>query len=92
MSSSARTQFGLTLVIALTTIPAFLYIFLEKFIFRGNVAVMGARYVFRQPLYALLRLVLGWQCTDNWMWGSIWVFLLLSAEAMKTHKANPNFR
>lgn len=26
------------------------------------------------------------------MESSIWVFLLLSAEAMKTHKTNPNFR
>ncbi|CAP49272.1 uncharacterized protein PODANS_5_5980 [Podospora anserina S mat+] len=48
----------------LTTIPAFLYIGLEKFVFGNNVAVMGA---------------------------SMWVFLLLGVEAVKTYKVNPNF-
>ncbi|KAH8887060.1 rhomboid family protein [Thozetella sp. PMI_491] len=47
----------------LTTIPAFLYLFLE-FVMRMNTAVMGA---------------------------SIWVFLLLGIEAMRTYKANPHF-
>ncbi|KAI1412697.1 hypothetical protein F5Y13DRAFT_162510 [Hypoxylon sp. FL1857] len=46
----------------LTTIPAVIYIFIEKFILRGNTAVMGA---------------------------SIWVFLLLGVEAIRTFKTNP---
>ncbi|KAI0106334.1 hypothetical protein F4776DRAFT_440649 [Hypoxylon sp. NC0597] len=52
----------LTHVAALTTIPALIYIFIEKFILRGNTAVMGA---------------------------SIWVFLLLGVEAIRTFKTNP---
>ncbi|KAK2038935.1 rhomboid family protein [Colletotrichum somersetense] len=46
----------------LTTIPAILYVLIEKFIFKGNVGVMGA---------------------------SIWVFLLLGREAIRTYKTNP---
>ncbi|KAK4194982.1 rhomboid protein 2 [Triangularia verruculosa] len=48
----------------LTTIPALLYVGVEKFVFGGNVAVMGA---------------------------SMWVFLLLAVEAIKTYKVNPRF-
>lgn len=46
----------------LTTIPAVLYLIIERFILRGNVAIMGA---------------------------SIWVFLLLGIEAIRTFKTNP---
>ncbi|GKT39898.1 rhomboid-like protein 19 [Colletotrichum spaethianum] len=46
----------------LTTIPAVLYVLIERFIFKGNVGVMGA---------------------------SIWVFLLLGMEAIRTYKTNP---
>ncbi|KAH9904566.1 Gaa1-like protein [Xylariomycetidae sp. FL2044] len=48
---------------ALTTIPAFSYIFMEKFVFRSNTPVMGA---------------------------SMWVFLLLGIEAIRTYKTNPH--
>ncbi|KAI0165083.1 hypothetical protein GGR52DRAFT_557420 [Hypoxylon sp. FL1284] len=62
-----ETEFGTLTSLALffgplTTIPALVYIFLEKFILRGNTAVMGA---------------------------SMWVFLLLGAEAIRTFKTNP---
>ncbi|KAI1758807.1 Gaa1-like protein [Hypoxylon sp. FL1150] len=62
-----ETEFGTLTSLALffgplTTIPALVYIFLEKLILRGNTAVMGA---------------------------SIWVFLLLGAEAIRTFKTNP---
>ncbi|GKT63745.1 rhomboid protein 2 [Colletotrichum tofieldiae] len=46
----------------LTTIPALLYVLIERFLFKGNVGVMGA---------------------------SIWVFLLLGMEAIRTYKTNP---
>ncbi|OTA99945.1 hypothetical protein M426DRAFT_324683 [Hypoxylon sp. CI-4A] len=63
-----ETEFGTLTSLALffgplTTIPALLYILIEKFIFRGNTAVMGA---------------------------SIWVFLLLGMEAIRTYKTNPH--
>ncbi|KAK3941173.1 putative rhomboid protein 2 protein [Diplogelasinospora grovesii] len=48
----------------LTTIPAFIYVAIEKLILRGNTPVMGA---------------------------SIWVFLLLGMEAIRTYKVNPYF-
>ncbi|KAI1385330.1 uncharacterized protein F4822DRAFT_412778 [Hypoxylon trugodes] len=62
-----ETEFGTLTSLALffgplTTIPAVFYIIIEKFILRGNTAVMGA---------------------------SIWVFLLLAVEAMRTYKTNP---
>ncbi|OTA65941.1 hypothetical protein K449DRAFT_391913 [Hypoxylon sp. EC38] len=62
-----ETEFGTLTSFALffgplTTIPALIYIFIEKFILRGNTAVMGA---------------------------SIWVFLLLGVEAIRTFKTNP---
>ncbi|KAI5863589.1 hypothetical protein GGS23DRAFT_596100 [Durotheca rogersii] len=47
----------------LTTIPALVYVLVEKLILRGNTAVMGA---------------------------SIWVFLLLGMEAIRTYKTNPH--
>jgi len=46
----------------LSTIPAVIYVLLERFILRGNTAVLGA---------------------------SIWVFMLLGMEAIKTYRANP---
>ncbi|WYZ43041.1 hypothetical protein EsH8_VI_000740 [Colletotrichum jinshuiense] len=46
----------------LTTIPAVLYVLIERFLFKSNVPVMGA---------------------------SIWVFLLLGMEAIRTYKTNP---
>ncbi|KAJ9134730.1 Rhomboid protein 2 [Pleurostoma richardsiae] len=46
----------------LSTIPAFLYLILEKGILHGNTSVMGA---------------------------SIWVFLLLGMEAIRTYRTNP---
>lgn len=48
----------------LSTFPAGLYIFIEKIILRGNVAIVGA---------------------------SVWVFLLLASEAIRTFKSNPYF-
>lgn len=48
----------------LSTIPAAMYIIIERFVMRGNTAVLGA---------------------------SVWVFLLLGVEAVKTWKAHPNF-
>lgn len=48
----------------LTTLPAFTYVGVEKFVFGGNVAVMGA---------------------------SMWVFVLLGIEAIRTNKLNPKF-
>ncbi|KAF7563719.1 hypothetical protein G7046_g360 [Stylonectria norvegica] len=48
----------------LTTIPAVLYVIIERVIFRGNNAVMGA---------------------------SMWVFLLLGMESIRTYKTNPYF-
>ncbi|KAI1371915.1 Gaa1-like protein [Hypoxylon crocopeplum] len=62
-----ETEFGTLTSLALffgplTTIPALLYVFIEKLILRGNTAVMGA---------------------------SIWVFLLLGIEAIRTYKTNP---
>ncbi|ORY60719.1 Gaa1-like protein [Pseudomassariella vexata] len=47
----------------LSTIPALLYIFVERAVLRGNTAVMGA---------------------------SMWVFLLLGMEAIRTYKSNPH--
>ena len=46
----------------LSTIPAFLYVFVERLVLRGDTAVMGA---------------------------SIWVFLLMGIESIRTHQANP---
>lgn len=46
----------------LSTIPAALYIVVEKFVLRGNTAVLGS---------------------------SVWVFLLLGIEAIKTYRVNP---
>ncbi|OLN87702.1 Rhomboid protein 2 [Colletotrichum chlorophyti] len=46
----------------LSTIPAVLYVLIERFIIKGNSAVMGA---------------------------SIWIFLLLGVEAIRTWKTNP---
>ncbi|KAK2739706.1 Glycosyl phosphatidyl inositol protein transamidase complex subunit [Onygenales sp. PD_40] len=48
----------------LSTLPAGLYLLIEKVILRGNTAVLGA---------------------------SVWVFLLLGIEAIKTFQANPHF-
>ncbi|KAI1635788.1 Gaa1-like protein [Biscogniauxia mediterranea] len=63
-----ETEFGTLTSLALffgplTTIPAFVYVFLERMVLRGNTPVMGA---------------------------SIWVFLLLGIEAIRTYKANPH--
>ncbi|KAI0016362.1 Gaa1-like protein [Xylariomycetidae sp. FL0641] len=62
-----ETEFGTLTSLALffgplTTIPAFVYVAIERFVFGGNMAVMGA---------------------------SIWVFLLLGMEAIRTYKSNP---
>ncbi|KAG5949922.1 putative rhomboid protease [Claviceps sorghi] len=46
----------------LTTVPALLYVAIERLVFRGNRSVMGA---------------------------SIWVFLLLGIEAIRTYRSNP---
>ncbi|KAK3207289.1 hypothetical protein GRF29_103g420000 [Pseudopithomyces chartarum] len=64
-----EAEFGTIVTLSLFTgpfglLPGGLYLLLEKYIMRGNTAVMGS---------------------------SVWVFLLLASEAMKTHKANPNF-
>ncbi|KAG5951725.1 putative rhomboid protease [Claviceps humidiphila] len=47
----------------LTTVPALLYIVIERGVLRGNRSVMGA---------------------------SVWVFLLLGIEAIRTYKSNPH--
>lgn len=49
---------------AFSTLPAFLYILIEKAILHSNNGVMGA---------------------------SVWFFLLLGAEAMRTYRTNPHF-
>lgn len=49
---------------AFSTLPAFLYILIEKAILHSNNGVMGA---------------------------SVWFFLLLGAEAMRTYRSNPHF-
>ncbi|PGH10216.1 rhomboid protein 2 [Helicocarpus griseus UAMH5409] len=48
----------------LSTLPAGLYLFVEKVILRGNTAVLGS---------------------------SVWIFLLLGIEAIKTFQMNPHF-
>ncbi|KAI1940137.1 Glycosyl phosphatidyl inositol protein transamidase complex subunit [Ophidiomyces ophidiicola] len=48
----------------LSTLPGGLYILFERYVFRGDVAILGS---------------------------SIWIFLLLGSEAMKTYKSNPHF-
>lgn len=48
----------------LSTIPAIIYVVLERVVLRGNTAVLGA---------------------------SVWVFLLLGIEAIKTYRTNPHF-
>ncbi|KAF9870404.1 hypothetical protein CkaCkLH20_12071 [Colletotrichum karsti] len=62
-----EAEFGTLTSIALfigplSTIPAVVYVLIERFFLKGNVAVMGA---------------------------SIWVFLLLGMEAIRTYKTNP---
>ncbi|KAI1147486.1 Gaa1-like protein [Nemania diffusa] len=62
-----ETEFGTLTSLALffgplTTIPAIVYVLLERFVLGGNVAVMGA---------------------------SLWVFLLLGMEGVRTYKTNP---
>ncbi|OBR05210.1 Rhomboid family protein [Colletotrichum higginsianum IMI 349063] len=62
-----EAEFGTLTSIALfigplSTIPAVLYVLIERFLFKGNVGVMGA---------------------------SVWVFLLLGMEAIRTSKTNP---
>ncbi|KAI3319029.1 rhomboid family protein [Xylariaceae sp. AK1471] len=62
-----ETEFGTLTSLALffgplTTIPALLYVFLERVVLKNNTAVMGA---------------------------SIWVFLLLGMEGVRTYKTNP---
>ncbi|GAP85224.1 putative rhomboid protein 2 [Rosellinia necatrix] len=62
-----ETEFGTLTSLALffgplTTIPALVYVLLERFLLGGNVAVMGA---------------------------SLWVFLLLGMEGVRTYKTNP---
>ncbi|KAI1332227.1 rhomboid family protein [Xylariaceae sp. FL0255] len=62
-----ETEFGTLTSLALffgplTTLPALVYVFLERVVLRGNVAVMGA---------------------------SLWVFLLLGMEAVRTYRTNP---
>ncbi|KAJ0340792.1 hypothetical protein COL154_010178 [Colletotrichum chrysophilum] len=62
-----EAEFGTLTSIALfigplSTIPAVVYVLIERFLFKGNVSVMGA---------------------------SVWVFLLLGMEAIRTYKTNP---
>jgi hypothetical protein len=70
---------------AFGTIPGGVYTLLEKFVLRSNTAVMGARYAD----YTLAGCTSREQTLTQ---HSVWVFLLLSAEIMKTHKTNPYFR
>ncbi|PVH96607.1 hypothetical protein DM02DRAFT_644686 [Periconia macrospinosa] len=64
-----ESEFGTIVTLSLFTgpfglLPGGLYLILEKFILRGNTAVVGS---------------------------SVWFFLLLSSEAIKTSKQNPSF-
>lgn len=78
---SARPAFCLTHVLAFGLLPGGSYTLIERFVFRGNTAVQGARSDTRHsPVSASTNLV----C-------SVWVFLLLAAESIKTFKQNPNF-
>lgn len=65
--------------LALATLPAGLYLLVERVILRGDAAVVGAR-------YAIIVSVL--DSTDGC---SVWVFLLLAVESIKTYRTNPNF-
>ena len=59
-----------------------MYILIERFILHSNTAVVGARLVD--------------SCLVVWMDSSqllsIWVFLLLGSESIRTFKSNPYFR
>jgi glycosylphosphatidylinositol transamidase len=71
----------MSLILALSTIPALLYTLIERGILRMNTTVLGARYGMSISGRKITSLILN----------SIWVFTLLAMEAMKTHKTNPNF-
>lgn len=69
------------IVTALGQIPAALYLLLDYVILRDNTPVLGARYM-SQNLHEEASKI------DNV--SSIWVFLLLASEAIKTYRANPH--
>lgn len=69
---------------ALSTIPAGLYLLFERVVLRGNTAIMGARSAKSRPP--------NWSRQYADQAGSVWVFVLLAVEAIKTYKANPYFR
>jgi glycosylphosphatidylinositol transamidase len=69
-------------LIALATIPAALYIIVDMVILRLNTAILGARYVNAVVGRERARLTTAY---------SIWVFLLLGIESIKTYRSNPFF-
>ena len=70
-------------LLALSTLPAGAYLLIERGILRGNTAIMGAR---------LARLsYMGVEKSSTHLVYSVWVFVLLGAEAIKAFKANPYF-
>lgn len=68
--------------LALSTIPALLYTFIERGLLGMNTAVLGARY---ESCCGFI----GRLCADEE--NSIWVFTLIAMEAVKTYKSNPYF-
>lgn len=68
--------------VAFATFPGAVYVIFERFLFQSDTAVEGARWdPFRKAL------VVQWA----YIMQSIWVFLLISVEAMKMYRANPYF-
>ncbi|GAB7356335.1 hypothetical protein MBLNU459_g7128t2 [Dothideomycetes sp. NU459] len=65
-------------------LPGALYTLLERFLLRGNTTVQGARYGSRRQSTSFYT-------SDSTIARSIWVFLLLASESIKTWRANPNF-
>jgi glycosylphosphatidylinositol transamidase len=70
--------------LALSTLPAGFYLLLERGVWGGNAAVMGARSGVSLPLR-----IQADRADDA---HSVWVFVLLAIEAMKLYKSNPYFR
>jgi glycosylphosphatidylinositol transamidase len=56
-----------------------MYTFIERGILRGNTRVLGARFVQDS------------NCTSSTNTSSVWVFMLLAMEAIKTYRSNPHF-
>lgn len=70
---------------ALTTLPAILYLVIERGILRKNNAVVGARWAC--PLVYTFGTDVGTKISHI---RSVWVFLLLGMEAIRTYRSNPH--